>query len=224
MSAADGYDPASGILLGISADLKLDPVSPNPTDAEIADAVWWLQELYLDTPFSDGEEDVDLDRWWRDRTYRMTIGKASRANQIAKVLQPFVSEMIRGNLMLHGVDKVMRRTGAGYMQDALGIVCFGIEPAGETLPYSEEEIEKRVVAKAMEGARHVVWDNAREGRVVASECIASTLTSGKVQGRELGHSRTGGGPWRCVTEINGNGLTLHEDLAARCLWASWTPT
>jgi hypothetical protein len=215
---ADGYDPASGILLNIAADLKIAPVSQNPSDAEIADAVWWLQELYVDTPFSDGETDVDLDRWWKDRDYRMTIGKGSRANQLAKVIQPFVSEMIAGNLVLHGVDKVMRRTGAGYVQDALGIVCFGIEPAGETLPYGEEEIEKRIVTKAMEGERHVVWDNAKEGRVIASDCIASTLTSGKIKGRELGFNRTGGGAWRCVTEINGNGLTLHEDLAARCLW------
>jgi hypothetical protein len=213
----DGYDPSSGILLTRTKGLEITVVSEDPTAPEIDRARWLLRELYLDFPFSDGEE-VDLGLWQTDRAYRMTIGQAARANQIAKTIQPFVAEMIGGNLMLHLVTKVMRRTGAGYMQDGCGIVCEGSTPAIETLPASEEEVQKRLLTKAMEGEKRIVFDNQREGRPVQSESLASAQTAGRVCGRILGQSRTGSGPWRATVEINGNNLTVHEDIAHRGLW------
>ena len=214
----DGYDAGSGILLTLTPELVSLQVNDNPTDDEIAEARWWLQELYIDFPFSDGEEDVDLTKWQADRDYRMTVGKGSRANQLGKTIQPFVAEMIDGNLMAHLVSKICPRTGAGYMQDGCALVAEGSTPAVETLPTDEAEVQKRLLTKAMEGAKRIIFDNQKEGRIVQSESIASAQTAGRVCGRVLGQSRSGSGPWRATVEINGNNLTVHEDIAHRGIW------
>ena len=190
----NGYNRDSGIRLSMAKALNLDPVPEVPTREQVASAVWQLQELFVDFPFSDGEEHVDLRRWQADRPYRMTIGTPLRANQIAKVIQPFVLELVDGSIPLHALIKPLRGTGAGYAQDGVGLVCFGRVPEVEGSKGGDEaEMRKTIHTHSMRGTKHFVLDNQPEGVALKSESLATAQTSGRVGGRILGGNRIGSG-------------------------------
>lgn len=211
-----GYHAASGYYYAPVQGFEVPTVSLVPSKEEVEKAFnLILFEMYGDFPFNDGEE---YPKGWfetSDPNLKLSVGKASRANQVAKTLQPFVEQMIAGALPLHAVNKTAPRTGSQFLAEALGIVMSGSPAPVQTAPKTDEEWQKVIVTLANEGAPYCIFDNVKER--IDSDALASAITADRVSGRELGRSRTINGRWRGITEVNGNALKFDRDIAERVL-------
>jgi putative DNA primase/helicase len=82
-----------------------------------------------------------------------------------------------------------------------------------TCPKSDEEMDKRLLALAMNGSQFVCFDNAE--RVVRSESLAKVMTARSHTSRLLGKSEMVTEPWNAVITITGNNVGLSTDLTNR---------
>jgi hypothetical protein len=213
--ATPGYDVASGYYYAAPDDADPIPtVSPEPSQKEVDDAVALLFEAFHDFPFNDGE---DLPREWHetsDPTVKYKYGKASRANQAAKLLQFPLRVAIDGNKPFHAVDKTKARTGSQYMADVINIIWTGRRAINTQFPTNDDEWQKVVIAQLLNKTPFFMLDNVQQ--IVRGPLLASMAT-GAISGRLLGKSQMVEGAWTAVTEINGNNLVFDPEIAERSL-------
>lgn len=213
---SEGYHNESGFYLSLEPGFVVPPVSDKPSPEEIEKAKHLLSyEVYGDFPFNDGEQFPDGWHTAKDENLKLSVGKASRANQIAKTLQPFCEQMIQGHLPLHAVDKPAPRTGSQFLAQALGIITMGTAPAMRPAPKSDEEWQKTILTAAYEAVPYLVFDNVKNK--LESDALASAITSGTIAGRDLGRNRQISGENRGIIEVNGNNLEFDKDLSERVL-------
>ena len=94
----------------------------------LAEAIW-------DIPFNDGPE---LDPEGK--------GQASKANWLAKLIQPAVREMIGEEpCPLHLTQKPKTRTGASLLTKVYSEIAYGCAPAFETAKPDEAEQQKTII-------------------------------------------------------------------------------
>jgi hypothetical protein len=107
--------------------------------------------------------------------------------------------------------------GAGKTKaaTALGAVIEGRRPA--VTPFAgtttDDELRKRFVAGAIDGARFVAIDNCVG--FLKSSVLAAVLTTGRISDRVLGQSRTVDAIVRSLVTLTANNASLESDLQRR---------
>lgn len=202
-----GYDVLSKIYYEPPAGFVLKPIPAEPTDADIENAKAKILEAICDFPFNDGAE---LDPQGK--------GQSSRANFVAKLVQPFVREMIdQEPCPLHLTQKPKQRTGASLLTRLYSEAVFGGPPAFETAKGDEAEQQKTIVTHIKAASRHIVIDNWPQNKVCDDPTTASLITATRYQGRQLGENAFICGEWKGVLEINGNNVQLSDEIRERTL-------
>lgn len=195
-----GYHSASGYYYAPPPGFVVPPVPDAPSDDDVRQAVTNLDDVLHDFPFFDGDD---------------ANGEASRATVLAKLLQPFVREMIDGPCPLYVTQKPLARTGASLLTDVCSLICFGVETNAMTEKADDAEYDKVLATMIREGARHIVFDNL--SRKLDSAPVAQFITSSVYRSRSLGTNSSIAGRVTQVMEVAGNNVQLSDELRERSL-------
>lgn len=190
-----GYDTATGLLYVPAADLNLRTVAPEPTAHEMLDALDLINVMLQDFPFADD---------------------ASKANMIGLLITLVLRPAIAGHVPMALFDAPQAGTGKGLLSDLAAHIATGREAATMTQPKEDEEWRKRITATLMRGPAVVLIDNL-EYRLETPH-LASALTTGRWEDRELGSTRVVSVPQRAIWIGNGNNIRLGGDMPRRCYW------
>lgn len=188
-----GYDPITRIYYEPAKELKIPPISDEPSQKELEAAVTLLEELFVNFPFDN---------------------EASKTNAIACLLTPIYRPMISGVVPLCIFDKPQPGTGASLASAVISIIATGRTPGMMPPPKRDEEWDKRILAILLRGHSVMVIDNV-EG-ILFSPSLAALLTSDTYQGRILGRSENVSLPNRGTYIATGNNIKLAGDLPRRC--------
>jgi hypothetical protein len=200
-----GYHAGSKMFYSPPSTLYIAEVSKKPTEAEIARAEALLfEDVLIDFPFND---DV-LNR-------KFGKGGASKANWLARLIQPFAREMIKGCCPLYVMQKPKERTGASLQADVFSLIAFGHPAKAETEKPDPAEMQKTLIAHLKAGSRHIFIDNLH--KKLDDPTVAILTTAEIYQGRLLCTNEFVCEPVRCVIEVAGNNLELSDELRGRAV-------
>lgn len=189
-----GYNAAARVWYE-PGSLVVQPVSTNPTDDEIKQAVTLLLDDFLaDFPFE---------------------GEADRANALAYLITPFIREMVNLVPMLI-IDAPTAGTGKGLCLKCLVFLALGTIPAMKPQPESESEWRKALTAILVDLPMFIVFDNL--AGTLRSDYLCSVLTSEVWSDRELGSTRTVCVPVRSIPMGTANNLEVAGDIPRRLVW------
>lgn len=211
-----GYHAGSRVYLNPSTEF-LDV--PDPVSSEdVREALDVIGEVIYDFPFSDVFVGVDPEPVRigaaEDKQANWVRGKASRANFVAMLLQPFARGLIGDNATpLYFIDKSEKGTGANYLANVLGYMMYGTPMPPQVASEREEELEKAITASLYEGSPTIFLDNLNHE--LSSAALASALTSGVWTGRILGKSHVPKIPVRAVWILAANNGKISEELMRR---------
>ena len=107
-------------------------------------------------------------------------------------------------------------TGKGLIARGFSALSFGTKPQALTAGGTPEEFDKRISAALIGAAETLFLDNIN-GQTLKSDVLASALTERPCQVRPLGRSVMVPLNVSTLVLITGNGLTLSEDMARRCI-------
>lgn len=197
--SAEGYDPATGLVLCPSCAFL--PVADQPTQADAMNALRTLLEPLSDFPFA-----TDAGRY---------VAPAAILTMLARPAIP-------GAVPAFVMDASVRGSGKTKLLDYVALVATGRHAPRLTYPKQEEELEKILSACALIGARLIALDN------IASQFGAAALdkvltAEDRVALRILGRSEMREVEWRAVLMGSGNNMSLGADTARRCLVARLEP-
>jgi|SRR5579871_401235 len=177
--------------VALCVPVGLSRVPPNPTDAQVRQALAILKQPLIDFPF---------------------VGDESRATALAIMITPFVRQLINGPTPLHLIEKSTPGTGASLLTDALLTPAVGGAYQKMAAPTSEHEWQYTLGAVLRPLPSAVVIDNARE---LTSPQLAKALTDDVMVSRIVGSSDTAVVPVQCVWIATANNPTLHQEIARR---------
>lgn len=168
-------------------------------DGEAA-AKWVLAELFGDFPFVDG---------------------ASKANALGLFILPFVRTAIDGPTPLFFGDAPRARSGKTKMLQCALVAGLGEVCDTMSVPFKEEEVEKKLHTYITEGRQVIFFDNLRHELKSAS--LEGVLTARKWRGRTLGTSHSSGAPVNAIFCLTANNGRMSADLAGRAVWIRIDP-
>ncbi|GAB3616589.1 hypothetical protein GCM10027416_11460 [Okibacterium endophyticum] len=202
---ASGYDPQTGVLLDLTPDVQGIEVPEHPTDADIEESV----ELIRDDLFArDGAG--GRDGW-------VFASEADQTHAIAGLITPVVRANVRKVPMLV-FDGLHRGVGKGGCVDVIHRVAFGIPAPMQPAPKSDEEMDKRLIAKLRAGADTIVLDEVQDKDGTSrldSLSLGAFLTSESYEGRKLGVSEILDLPNMATTFGLGNNVQIPGDMIRR---------
>ncbi len=142
--------------------------------------------------------------------------EADRQNFIGMLLTPILRPALDGNVPLHTVIAPMPRTGKSKLiEEVWGGVILGRPTPAQPMTGNDEEFEKRVVSMLIGGETMVHLDNLSAS--TDSPVLASLLTAGQFQGRELGRSKVLRLKNNLILAASVNNPRLTEELAKRAV-------
>jgi len=199
VSTKPGYQHDSRTYYVKRRGQEIPEIPLNPTDADIAAAKGWIDELLWDFPFEkDGK----------------TPGtSSSRANAIALLLLGFVREMIPGPTPFHLVDAPMMGTGKGLLAECLMHAFLGHPLISVQWPKNQEEQGKQITSTLLTGQSVFYLDNL-EG-AFGGPYICSVTTQPMWAARILGVSKDANLPVRQVFIGSGNNVQVQKDMVRR---------
>ena len=186
---SNGFDPSTGFYLQLEG----------------------LQGLRCDMPLSEARA-LLLDDCLHD--FPFADPRAGRAHAVALMLQPFVRNMIQGATPLYLIEAPTRGTGKGLLSDVVNIIAAGDVAAVMHLPRDGAELEKRITAALLDGARVLMLDNVT---TLEGDALAAVLTARMWQGRILGRSQVVRVPNDATWIATGNNVTLDDDMPRRII-------
>ncbi len=190
--AANGYDPASRLLVSIPPDLKL-AVPTAPTAKDAAAAVATIDDVLQDFPFEKPEH---------------------RAAWFAGLLTPLAWFAFDGPAPLLLIDGNTRGVGKGLLADVIALTLTGRRFSIMSYTSDKEELRKKITSLAMEGERLVLLDNL--AGAVGNDVLDMALTADRWKDRILGGNKVYDGPLNVAWFATGNNVQLHADTARRC--------
>lgn len=190
-----GYHEKSELYY-IDQGIQIPPVSPQPSQDEVGEAIDLLiNEVLIDFPFQDS---------------------ASRVHALVAILLPFCRPMIAGPTPLHLIDAPKRGTGKSLLARAIHMIVTGRDAPMHQLPKTNEETDKKIVSILREGNPVVVLDNV--SGVVDSDSLNAAITSTQYAGRMLGKSEVVEFPNQALWIMTGNNVDLSGDIHRRICW------
>lgn len=187
-----GYDPETRLFYHPAKNFHLAPVPEAPTSPDVTKALNLIREIFVDFPFS---------------------SEPDRANTIAALFTAVLRPSISGPVPLWLVSKPQAGSGAGLLQQTIGLIALGTEPPVRTLPQKDEETRKEIFTTIRSAKPLQIYDNI-EGRLKSPE-LAAALTATVMGARNLGVLEDLAYPVRCFWMANGNNVQLGGDLARR---------
>lgn len=142
------------------------------------------------------------------------------AEDAAGMVSAVLAAVCRGVLTMcpaYWFDAPTQGSGKTRAALALGALVEGQRPAVTPFsgsgPGADDELRKRLVASAAEGRRFALLDNVIGHFKSAS--LAAVLTSGRLEDRLLGQSRTVRAEVMALMTLTGNNASLDADLSRR---------
>jgi hypothetical protein len=190
-----GYDRASKLFYAPAKGLVVPPISPEPTEDEIAKARAVIDDAIGDFPFKD---------------------ESSKANAIAAIITPIVRPVIEGPTPLAVFDAAAPGTGKTLLAEVESIIATGTEGAMTTAPKSRDEWRKKITSVLREGAPVVIFDNV-SNRLEQDE-LMSALSAVTWSDRLLGSSQQVNVPVLCAWVATSNNIQLEGQMTRRSYW------
>jgi hypothetical protein len=131
-----------------------------------------------------------------------------------------ISKFIQSGKPLVIVDGNQPDVGKTWLIRVIGMLLDGGEPQNLFYTADEEELQKRICAKLMEGYRSLLLiDNAKRtaGSAVSSPVIESLSTAAELSLRILGRSENFTRPNDLIFAIAMNDTRVSPDLVSRCV-------
>jgi len=191
----NGFDTASGFLIGISADLQVPSIPLTPNSRQLAKARRLLEEELL------GEFDF--------------VGDADRAHTLAALLWPF-GQGIRPQLVttpLHLISKPTPGSGGSLLVRVITLPAYGQDIGVMTEANSDAEWRKRLTSMALQSKSVVLLDNLRT--TLDSGALAAALTSTRWADRVLGSSKVVDVDFAPLWVASGNNPVLSAEISRR---------
>jgi hypothetical protein len=107
-------------------------------------------------------------------------------------------------------------TGKGLATKAICIIASGAPPSAFTSGHDAEEMDKRLTAALIEARPAIFLDNYN-GKDLASDILASTLTENPCEVRPMGHTAMVKLHTRTLIAMTGNDVQIAEDMARRLI-------
>ena len=188
-----GYDLATRLYLAPSAELKMLPVSSNPTPGEQAEALAVLDEVFCDFAFD---------------------SQASKANAQALLITGIIRPSIDGNVPMALITAPQKGTGKTYLTETISTAVTGRPAAVMSAPRDSEEWRKRITSSLLDGSLLIVLDNVAEA-LEAPE-LSQVLTARTWKDRKLGANETITVPAQAIWIATANNIEIGGDLVRRC--------
>jgi putative DNA primase/helicase len=211
---ANGYDEATGLWCH---DVPIVSVPETPTKEDAQAALLVLRQAFRTFPFADavlmpepalGVDVLDLGCLPQlDESTHLTMLMTSVCRPCLTLAPGFLynASLVSG-----------AGTGKGLAAKAVCVVGSGVPPSAMSAGHDAEELDKRLVAAAIEARPAIFLDNFNEG-TLKSDMLASFLTESPARVRVLGQSTTVPLNTRAIVVITGNAVTISEDMARRVL-------
>jgi hypothetical protein len=197
---APGYDPASGLYLAPTVDLR--PVPTRPTAEQVAEA----RDFILFTLLRDFE--------WED--------PASLANYVALMVTPFLRRPLKALVPLAVLSASAPSSGKSLLTALIGLLI-----GQQTVAWpadNDKELKNLITSTFTVESGAVIFDNLAEGEVIASPILANLLTCPVWSDRMLGGNAMGSFINDRLWMATGNNLRVGGDIASRSVFVRLKPT
>lgn len=200
----------------------LEPLPDEISPDDVNEAMWWLDEVFRDFPFSDAFDGNDMLPIKLDESDddgfplpNMARGRGSRLACYTMLLQHFVRPVITGPCPAYHIDKPRPGTGANYLVDAHSLTQDGQPAPIQVMSKHEEESRKAITAVLRSGPTTIFFDNINHH--VDSGTLAAAITAGVWRDRILGQSTDVELPIKATVIFAGNQLTFSTELMRRLI-------
>jgi RepB DNA-primase from phage plasmid len=211
---ASGYDEDTGLWCHDVPDVS---VPDRPTREDAQKALLTLRQAFSTFPYGDaamlhdatGNVDVvDLSHppGLDESTHLVAL-----MTSVCRACLPLAPAFLYTSSLFSGAG-----VGKGLLVKSVCVVGSGVRPSAMTAGHSVEELDKRLVAAAIEARPAIYLDNFNEG-TLESDTLASFLTEDPARVRVLGHTKTVPLHTRAFVGITGNAVQIAEDMARRIL-------
>jgi hypothetical protein len=188
------YDETSQLFITATSGLSIEAgtIPENPSETQIQAAKDALLGILENFPF---------------------VSESDRANALALFFTVLCRPLIAGLVPTFMIQAPAAGTGKTLLANTLLSAAMGAKPEASTLPDSEAEIGKVMLAKLMEGSEYVFFDNL-EGRL-KSGTLCGIITSGLYEGRLLGLNKMVKTPVIAPLIFTGNNPVVTGDMPRR---------
>lgn len=210
--AVDGYDSETGLWASAVPALKL-PGRPSQDDAAVA--LMLLRRIFMTFPFKDAARHWDTALKAEVVNLRQPPAQDESAllvGLLTCVCRPCL--WLAPGLIVNAPAISGSGSGKGLLVRALCAIAFGLQPHAIAPGHDRNEVDKRLVAAAIEAAPVIFLDNFN-AMTLRSNTLASLITERPARVRILGESRLVELNSAGFIAITGNGLNVSEDLARR---------
>jgi putative DNA primase/helicase len=192
-----GYDAETGVFYHPNG--VVFPVIPeNPSKDDARRALDDIIDLVCEVPFVEHDEYGQVNR---------SVFLANFLTAVGRSALPFVP--------FFAYDASTPGSGKSMLNDTISYAATGRPAAVMSQGPDDEELEKRLAAKLIEGDQFIVVDNCV--RVVQGALLCQMATSPSLSVRTLGKSKNVEIPNTVTVMVNGNNLTISGDLVRRGL-------
>lgn len=192
-----GYDAASKVYYSPHPDLRIAPVSLEPTAEEVAAAKACIDDTIGEFPY---------------------VHQVDRANTLGLMLTPILRTAITGCTPFFCIDAPQYGTGKTLLVEILAMIITGRNSKSRPYPPNDEEMQKAILAYLRHGDPIISFDNIEKG--LKSPVLAMALTSRLYTDRILGESKSLTLPNLATWVGTGNNLTHTADMTRRCCFIS----
>ena len=205
VSTTSGYNPENGVFLDLTPDVQGISVPESPTDAEIAAAVALIRDDLFAMDGLGGR-----DGW-------AFASEADQTHAVAGLITPVIRANV-GKVPMLVFDGIHRGVGKGGCLDVIHRVAFGVPASIQTAPKSDEEMDKRIIAKLRASADTINLDEVQDKDGTSrldSNSLGAVLTSEIYEGRKLGTSEVLSLPNMASWYGLGNNVQIPGDMIRR---------
>lgn len=205
VSTTPGYNPENGVFLDLTPDVQGIDVPERPTDADIAAAVALIRDDLFAMDGLGGR-----DGW-------AFASEADQTHAIAGLITPVIRANV-GKVPMLVFDGIHRGVGKNGCLDLIHRVAFGVPASIQTAPKSDEEMDKRIIAKLRASADTINLDEVQDKDGTSrldSNALGAVLTSEMYEGRKLGTSEVLSLPNMASWYGLGNNVQIPGDMIRR---------
>src|SRR5262249_33791099 len=222
ITSTQGYDRATGMWCENVPDLTA-LVPARPTKGDAASALRLIRDTFKTFCFADaatiydaatGVDVVDLSNPPGRDESAFLVALMTAACRPSLHLAPGV--------LLRAAAMSGAGSGKGLLARCICIIAFGRDPHAVTAGSGAEELEKRIASELIAGGPSLFLDNLNN-MAVRSDLLASAITERPARVRLLGQSLMLPLNASAFVILNGNGLTVSEDLARRFVVIEFDP-
>jgi putative DNA primase/helicase len=187
---AEGYDPATGLVL--FSPPAMPAIADAPSKCDALDALATLSALLTEFPFAN---------------------EASRSVAMSMLLTPVLRGALPPAVPMHVITAPEAGTGKSYLQDIASCIAVGDRCAVLSVASDPNETEKRLIGAALAQQPLIVLDNI--GELLMGDFLCQVTERPLLQVRPLGTSNLVRIANTFTTFANGNNLTVGADVVRR---------